>query len=76
VQRRRYAVAIVEDDSSMLRSIQRLLNAYGFAAEGFSSAEAFLGREPDRPVACVVVDTHLPGVSGLASSSLNHMAVR
>ena len=34
------AVAVVEDDASVLRSVQRLLNAYGFAAEGFSSAEA------------------------------------
>ena len=59
------AVAVVEDDASMLRSVQRLLNAYGFAAKGFSSAEAFLGRDPDRPVACVVVDISLPGMSGL-----------
>jgi FixJ family two-component response regulator len=59
------AVAVVEDDASMLRSIQRLLAAHGFAAEGFSSAEAFLCRDPDRPVACVVIDIHLPGISGL-----------
>ena len=58
-------VAVVEDDASMLRSIQRLLAAHGFAVEGFPSAEAFLGRDPDRPLARVVVDIHLPGMSGL-----------
>ena len=67
MKRRPHAVpvAVVEDDASMLRSVQRLLNAHGFAAEGFSSPEAFLGRDPDRPVACVVVDINLPGMSGL-----------
>ena len=58
-------VAIVEDDPSMLRSIQCLLNAHGFAVEGFSSAEAFLGRDPNSHVACLVLDVHLPGMSGL-----------
>lgn len=58
-------VAIVEDNPSMLRSIQRLLNAEGFSVEGFSSAEAFLESESARRAVCVVLDIHLPGMSGL-----------
>jgi len=61
----RYSVAIVEDDPSMRRSLERLLNAHGFAAEVFSSAEAFLDCYPDNLLACVVLDIHLPGMSGL-----------
>ena len=62
---RSQTVAVVDDDSSMRRSIQRLLNAHGLLAEGFPSAEAFLSRVSGSPVACVVLDIHLPGMSGL-----------
>jgi FixJ family two-component response regulator len=55
----------VEDDPSMRRSVRRLLNADGFAVEEFPSAEAFLCRDPDSRVACVVLDIDLPGMSGL-----------
>lgn len=65
MDRRPYTVAVVEDDSSMRRSVQRLLNAHGFAVEEFPSAEAFLGRDPGSRVACVVLDIDLPGMSGL-----------
>jgi FixJ family two-component response regulator len=58
-------VAIVEDDSSVLRSVARLLNAYGFATEMFASAEAFLCRDVATEVSCVVLDIHLDGMSGI-----------
>lgn len=57
-------VAVIEDDTSMLRSVQRLLKAYGFAVEGFATAEAFLERLFERDFACAVVDIHLPGMTG------------
>ncbi len=65
MEHRPYTVAVVEDDSSMRRSVLRLLNAHGFAVEEFPSAEAFLDRDPDSCVACLVLDIHLPGMSGL-----------
>ncbi len=65
VERRPHTVAVVDDDSSMLRSVQRLLNANGLAVEVFPSAEMFLGRAPDIRVACVALDIQLPGMSGL-----------
>ena len=64
VQRRPSLVAVVEDDPSVRRSLLRLLNAHGFAVEEFPSAEAFLARAPDSQIACVVLDLHLPGMSG------------
>ncbi|SFK99926.1 Response regulator receiver domain-containing protein [Mesorhizobium albiziae] len=65
MESRPQTVAVVEDDPSMRRSVRRLLNAYGFAVEEFPSAEAFLGRDPDSCAECVVLDIHLPGMSGL-----------
>jgi FixJ family two-component response regulator len=65
VESRPPTVAIAEDDPSLRRSVRRLLNAHGFAVEEFPSAETFLGRDPDSRVAFVVLDIHLPGMSGL-----------
>ena len=64
VERRPLTVAIIEDDPSMRKSIERLLNAYGFAAMAFASAEAFLERQADDAFACAVLDVHLPGMNG------------
>jgi len=58
-------VAVVEDDPSMRRSVERLLNAHGFVTEGYSSAEAFLHRDPASRIGCIVLDIHLGGMSGI-----------
>jgi FixJ family two-component response regulator len=58
-------VAVVEDDLSMGRSIQRLLAAHGFAVEIFLSAEAFLDSSRSEHLGCLVLDIQLPGMSGL-----------
>jgi FixJ family two-component response regulator len=56
-------IAVVDDDASMLTSIQRLLNAYGFMTKAFPSAEAFLDAVADAD--CLLVDIHLGGMSGI-----------
>jgi FixJ family two-component response regulator len=61
----RQVVAIVDDDESMLRGLQRLLNASGFDTEGFSSAEAFLEGVTASKATCLVLDIHLGGISGI-----------
>jgi FixJ family two-component response regulator len=58
-------VAVVEDDPSMRRSVERLLNAHGFLTEGYPSAEDFLHREIASLVGCIVLDIHLGGMSGI-----------
>ncbi len=62
--RRPLTVAIIEDDSSMRKSIERLLNACGIAVEGFATAEAFLECRAEHGFVCTIVDIHLPGMSG------------
>ena len=59
-----WTIAVVEDDPSMLRSVQRLLNVHGFATEGFSSAEAYLHRAAGK-TDCLVLDVDLGGMSGI-----------
>lgn len=57
-------IVVVDDDEQMNLAIRRLLNAAGFLAVTFPSAEAFL--EADAvSAACLVLDIHLPGISGL-----------
>ena len=58
-------VAVVEDDPSMRRSVQRLLNAHGFLTEEYPSAEAFLSRNAANKIGCLVLDVDLGGMSGI-----------
>src|SRR5262245_27088949 len=58
-------VVLVEDDHGMRRALQRVLEASGFAAETFASAEALLATDAASRALCIVLDIHLPGMSGL-----------
>jgi FixJ family two-component response regulator len=58
-------IAIVDDDPSMLKGIERLLGAYGFATKAFASAEAFLSPDATVEFDCLLLDIHLGGMSGI-----------
>jgi two-component system, LuxR family, response regulator FixJ len=57
-------IFIVDDDKSFGRSLKRLLNAMGFAAECFGSARAFLDSVPFDQKGIAVVDIHMPEWDG------------
>lgn len=57
-------VYVIDDDPSLLRALRRLLGAGGFRVCTFSSAEEFLESAKPTP-ACLVLDVHLGGLSGL-----------
>lgn len=60
-------VFIVDDDASICRSLARLVRQAGLEGQTFGSAEEFLRAQTtplNRP-ACVVVDLHMPGLSGI-----------
>jgi len=59
-------VAIVEDDDGMRLALQRVLETSGFAVAPFASAEALLATDAASRSLCIVLDIHLPGMSGLA----------
>ena len=61
-------VYIVDDDEPVRDSLQWLLEANGFRARAFASAEDFLamlraGPGPS-PVCCLVLDVRMPGMTG------------
>jgi FixJ family two-component response regulator len=61
----RKLVVIVDDDPSMLKSLERLLTAKGFDTKVFASAEAFTASPVEHGAACFLLDIHLGGVSGI-----------
>jgi FixJ family two-component response regulator len=58
-------VAVIEDDAAMRRSIERLLQASGYATAAFASAEEFLESASVDDVIGLVLDIHLGGISGI-----------
>ena len=58
-------VAIVDDDPSVRRGLQRLIRAAGWKVETFASAQEFLARPSAISPSCLVLDLQLPGLSGL-----------
>jgi len=58
-------VGVVDDDLSLRRALRRLLGSAGFGVTTFASAEEFLGSPERGGIACLVLDVHLGGESGL-----------
>ena len=58
------SIVVVEDDAGMRKAIERLLRAGGFHCVSFASAEALLQSGAADTTACLVLDVHLPGLSG------------
>lgn len=57
-------VALVDDDPSIRRGVARMLELSGLTVTTFESAEALIAHKPDSPFDCLVLDIHLPGMSG------------
>jgi FixJ family two-component response regulator len=57
-------VFVVERDDDLRAELRKCLAAHDFTVRDFSSAESFLDSLPAAGPACVVVDQHLPGLSG------------
>ncbi len=57
-------VAIVDDDESVREALPYLLRSFGFRAQPFASAEAFLASESLTQAACLVLDVAMPGMTG------------
>jgi FixJ family two-component response regulator len=58
-------IAVVDDDESIRRALSRLLRVGGFRVEAFASAALLLETLPGRGFACLILDIHLGGMSGL-----------
>jgi len=58
-------VIVVDDNAGFLKSVARLLAVHDFATRTFSSAEALLDSDAARTAACLLLDIHLGGISGI-----------
>jgi len=61
-------IAIVDDDESVRRAIDRLVRSLGMAAETFSSGQEFIdftAAMPSFQPECVVLDVQMAGLNGL-----------
>jgi FixJ family two-component response regulator len=59
------SVAIVDDEEPVRKALKRLLRAAGLEAEGYASGADFLASADSKHPDCVVLDLHMPGMSGL-----------
>jgi FixJ family two-component response regulator len=57
-------VALVDDDLSVRRALQRLLVAAGFSVRVFASGQELLDSTLPEDASCFLLDVHLPGMSG------------
>ncbi len=58
-------VDIVEDDDAVRDSLRALLEAYGFVVREYPSAAPYLENNVPSPSDCLIVDHHMPGMTGL-----------
>jgi FixJ family two-component response regulator len=61
-------IAIVDDDESVGRAMERLVRSLGMRAETYVSGEDFINQFESLPsfrVDCVIVDVQMPGMNGI-----------
>ncbi len=61
----RPTVFVVDDDPSVLRSLDRILRSMGFTVEMFDSPRVFLDRCDLTRAGCVLLDLAMPHISGI-----------
>ena len=57
-------VAIVDDEEPVRKALKRLLRASGLEAETYASGRDFLDASALRRPDCVILDLHMPDMSG------------
>jgi len=58
-------VFVVDDEESVRKALSRLLAASGMKVATFASGDGFLAAATLRAPDCVVLDLHMPGLTGL-----------
>jgi FixJ family two-component response regulator len=61
-------VIVVDDDGSFLRSVARLLRVAGYAVQTFQSARQLLATSPAPRPQCLLMDVHMPEMTGFELS--------
>jgi len=61
----RLLMAVIDDDASVRKALARLLHACGYEVKVFASGAEFLESSQAEAPDCMVLDVHMPSVSGL-----------
>jgi FixJ family two-component response regulator len=71
-------VCVIDDDTAVLKSLSRLLKAWGFSVQAFSSAQQFLLHlsDDDSHIGCLLLDVYMPGMSGVELRAILERAQR
>lgn len=57
-------ISVVDDDESVREALPDLLREFGFSAQSFASAEAFLASHAMRETECLILDVAMPEMTG------------
>lgn len=71
-------LAVVDDDDDVRVALRRLVSSAGFAVETYASGAEFLHSVDDHEPDCVVLDLHMPQMSGFevqGALALEHAGV-
>jgi len=58
-------ISIIDDDEDFREALQGLMTSMGFRVEAFSSALDFLACTNIRDTSCLIVDVHMPRMTGI-----------
>ena len=58
-------ISIIDDDEDFRESVAGLMKSWGFTVEAFPSALAFLACPKVRDTSCLIVDVHMPRMTGI-----------
>ena len=62
-------ISVIAADESIRLAVARFVEPAGFAVEMFVSSAEFLSSHRAGDTACLIIDAHLPGMSGLQLQS-------
>lgn len=57
-------IAFLDDDEAVRRALTRLIRSLGFEAQAFATGDEFLSSPARREPDCLVLDLHMPHLSG------------
>lgn len=64
MSRPNHRIAVVDDESSVRKALERLIRSAGMSVTTFASGDEFLATVALAAPDCVVLDLHMPGTTG------------
>jgi FixJ family two-component response regulator len=60
-----HLIYVVDDDDVVRDSLKALLQVRRYAVQDFESGERFLAADPDLSRCCLILDVHMPNMTGI-----------